>query len=237
MLRGITEIIEPLDNLKNTLQPYLGNLFSNIFQVVKDSIPKVNESYQEEHPTPVWRGEIPSFKSAVVGCADIVSTIHPNYLLVAATFVFVCFVLYIKMKYPFWNQIPALHVYDLHRRYLYSDKPYIVHPIPKKTKYYETAPLIHTKKFRDLEEAKKQEICRLLQNNYLPSDRVFCSVQLPDVAAQCADALISTWNSIETVFGEDEPRQEIRRYEGFITSRRIHTFLSFGESHYIYIVK
>jgi hypothetical protein len=237
MLRGLFEIVEPLDNIKNSLQPNLGRAFSILVGLLNDAIPKVQESYQEEHPYSIWRGELPSLKGLVVGASDALSTIHPNYLLVATTFVFVFFVLYIKMKYPFWNQIPALHVYDWHRRYLYSEKPYIVHPIPKKTKYYETAPLIQTKKFRDLEEERKQEICRLLQNHYLPSDRVFCSVQLPDVAAQCADALISTWNLVETVFGEDEPRQEIRQYEGFVTSRRIQTSLSFGESNDRYIVQ
>ena len=126
---------------------------------------------------------------------DLFNTIHPNYLLVSATVVFVFFVLYLKIKYPFWNQIPALHVYDWHRRFFYSEKPYIVHVIPKKIKYYE--PRVITERFHDLDESRKTEIAKLLQNHYLPSDRVFCSVKVPDLVAQCADALISTWNKIE----------------------------------------
>ena len=167
---------------------------------------------------------------------DLFNTIHPNYLLVSATVVFVFFVLYLKIKYPFWNQIPALHVYDWHRRFFYSEKPYIVHVIPKKIKYYE--PRVITERFHDLDESRKTEIAKLLQNHYLPSDRVFCSVKVPDLVAQCADALISTWNKIEDEIvllnGDDvkEPRilvqSKIREVEGFITSRKINTSLSLG---------
>ena len=224
-LRGVIEIVEPLNDAKNTLQPYLGKLGETIVNVVKDSIPRV----KEETPYWIYEGELPSLKSAVVGTADILSTIHPNYLLVSATFVFVFFVLYIKMKYPFWNQIPALHIYDWHRRFVYSEKPYVVHLIPKKTKYWENAPLIQTKKFRDLREDEKNELTKLLQNNYLPSDRVFCSVQLPDLAAQCSDAVVSTYN----LFSMDD----FNIIQGFITSRRINTALSFGESENRYIVQ
>ncbi len=237
-LRGISEIVEPLIQAKNNLQPYLGNVMSNVISVVKDSIPRVQESYQETNPHWIWRGEMPSFRSAVVGASDIVSTIHPNYLLVAATFIFVFMVLYIKMKYPFWNQIPALHVYDWHRRFLYSEKPYIVHLIPKKTKYWAPSPLIQTKKFRDLREDEKKELVRLLQNNYLPSDRVFCSIQLPDLAAQCSDAVVSTYNQVEENISPNLEKMEItKKIQGFISSRRIQTSLSFGNLESRYIVQ
>lgn len=231
-LRGITEIVEPLNHINNHfILPYFGNLISITIAVVKDAIPKVQET---DANLIQWRGEVPSLKRAIVGAADIVSTIHPNYLLVAASFVFVFAVLYIKMKYPFWNQIPALHVYDWHRRYLYSEKPYIVHRIPKKTKYWEPSPLIITKKFRDLGEDEKDVLVRLLQNNYLPSDRVFCSVQLPDFAAQCSDAVVSTYNPFSMVGNKMD---DFNIVQGFITSRRIQTSLSLGKLEDRYIVQ
>jgi hypothetical protein len=234
-LRGLSEIVEPLNHINNHLVlPYLGKLVETTIDVVRDFIPRA----QTDSNWFQWRGETPSLKRAVVGASDIVSTIHPNYLLVAASFVFVFIVLYIKMKYPFWNQVPALHIYDWHRRFLYSEKPYIVHSVPKKTKYWEPAPLIQTKKFRDLREDEKNEIVRLLQNNYLPSDRVFCSVQLPDLAAQCSDAAVSMYNQVvESVDTHLENHLITKQIQGFVTSRRIQTSLSFGKSDDRYIVQ
>jgi len=61
----------------------------------------------------------------------------------------------------------------------------------------------------------------------LPSDRVFCSVQLPDLAAQCADAMVSTYHL--HLFESDV-------IEGFITSRKINTSISVGIGAERYIV-
>jgi WD40 repeat protein len=83
----------------------------------------------------------------------------------------------------------------------------------------------------------------MLQNHYLPSDRVFCSLQVPDLAAQCADALISTCNVVEVDISLNNPAdlvvktEKIREVEGFITSRKIDTALSFGKSDNTNIVK
>ena len=205
MLRGLHDIIvpavTPLIQIKDAVVPYLGSIANTI----KDALPKLTD---QENSYWLYQGELPSLKGVVVLSADAISTIHPNYLLVAATFIAAFFVLYIKMKYPFWNQIPALHVYDWHRRFLYSEKPYIVHGIPKKTKYYEPR-LVKTERFQDLEESRKQELTTLLQNHYLPSDRVFCSVKVPDLAAQCANALISTWIPFSTPDGRQSGNSPI----------------------------
>jgi len=246
MFRGMHDIIAPsvlpLLQIKDSIQPYVGPAIHTVIDVVKDALPKLKDP---DNAYMVFDGEVPSLKSVVVGTTDAISTIHPNYLLVAATFIAAFFVLYIKMKYPFWNQIPALHVYDWHRRFLYSEKPYIVHVIPKKTKYYEPK-LVKTERFQDLEETRKTELATLLQNHYLPSDRVFCSVKVPDLAAQCANALISTWNKVEedislnlleTDIKEIIKTTKIRDVEGFITSRKINTALSLGTSDDRYIVQ
>jgi hypothetical protein len=244
MLRGYDNgfgFLETFSNIKNTASPYLGI----IADTVKDAIPRVVDPEQQYW---IYKGELPSFKSTVVGTVDALSTVHPNYLLVAATFIASFFILYIKMKYPFWNQIPAMHVYDWHRRYLYSEKPYIIHILPKKTKYYEPASnlstivsnnselrknqtqkpnIIETHRFRNISPERQNEIAKLLQNHYLPSDRVFCSVQLPDLAAQCADAMVSTYHL--HLFESDV-------IEGFITSRKINTSISVGIGAERYIV-
>jgi hypothetical protein len=63
---------------------------------------------------------------------------------------------------------------------------------------------------------------KLLQNHYLPSDRVFCSIQLPDLVAQYSDALISTYNQVEyDLSPEMEKTTNIRAIQGFVASRRI----------------
>jgi hypothetical protein len=243
MLRGIHDIINPLVQIKDTVVPYLGI----IADTLKDAIPRVDDPEQQYW---IYKGtEVPSLKSAVVGTADALSTIHPNYLLVAATFIAIFFVLYIKMKYPFWNQIPAMHVYDWHRRFLYSEKPYIIHVVPKKTKYYESASnlstivlhkselkqnpiqkpnIIETQRFRNISPERQNELVKLLQNHYLPSDRVFCSIQLPDLAAQCSDAIVSTYHL--HLFESDV-------VEGFVTSRKINTAISIGMDNERYIVQ
>jgi hypothetical protein len=198
-----------------------------------------------------YSGEIPSAKSIVVGAADILSTIHPNYVFVGLVFVFVFLALYIKAKYPFWNQVPALHVYDWHRRRLYSEKPFIVHRLPKRTKYYVPNPIVQSSRFSDLNSEKQMELVKLLQSHYLASDRVFCSIQLPDLAAQCASSLISTYNTVvENVEIMDFPAKEepsveiderIRKthtfvVQGFISSRTINLSISVGGADNRYIV-
>lgn len=261
MLRGVYEIVEPIVEFKNAVIPYLGPAANAFIGTVKDALPRVKYTDSADSYW-IYQGEMPSFRSAVVGTTDALSTIHPNYLLVAATFVAAFFILYIKMKYPFWNQIPALHVYDWHRRLFYSERPFIVHSIPKKTKYYEPL-FVKTKRFGDLErgtsigftefayEVTKSEIAKLLQNNYLPSDRVFCSIQVPELAAQCSGATISTWNLIENdiVKTADIPlplsgktpdvivKSKIRAIEGFIASRKINTSVSVGSGESRYVVQ
>ena len=225
MLRGLADIVEPLVHIGEEVRPYLGAAINGIRNGIREAMPRLVDP---ENAFWIYSvdGEL-SLKSAVVGMADAISTIHPNYLLVAATFVAAFFILYIKLKYPFWNQIPALHIYDWHRRFLYSDTPYIIHHIPKKTKYYERSPLIQTQLFRDLGEDRKLEITKLLQNYYLPSDRVFCSIQLPDLAAQCSDSLISTYNQVEyDLSPEMEKTTNIRAIHGFAASRRIQMALA-----------
>ena len=77
-LRGVSDIVAPLNHVKNTLQPYLGNLVSNIFQLAKDSIPIVKESYRDEHENLFrWRGEVPSFKRTLT-YEDESSPVNPR---------------------------------------------------------------------------------------------------------------------------------------------------------------
>lgn len=215
MWRGLMDIAEPFVQFKDKTAPYVGTAV----EAIKDAIPRVADP---ENAYWIYKGELPSFKGIVVGMADALSTLHPNYLLVAATFVAAFIALYIKTKYPFWNQIPALHVYDWHRRFLYSKTPYIIHLLPKKTKYYEPN-LVKTKLFQNSDSEEKTELAIMLQNYYLPSDRVFCSIQVPDLAAQCSNALISTYYQVQDdiVFDRELVVQEKRTMEGFITSRKI----------------
>lgn len=191
---------------------------SNTISFVWNLIPKPDpdKSYW-------FKGELPTLRGTVVGISDVFSTIHPNYLLVAGTFVFAFFILYIKMQYPFWNQVPAYHVYDWHRRFY--GNPYIINAFPKKTKYYEREPIIATSRFQDISVEKRNELTRLLQNHYFPSDRVFCSIQLVDLEAQNRSSILSTFNrveeQIETSGNKIEKTTSASRIEGFITSRPV----------------
>lgn len=241
-LLQIKDYVEPYllqDQLKEMFTftgDYPQKILLTISDVVKDALPTV-----EPDKMYFYKGELPSLKSAVVGTFDAMATVHPNYLLVAATFVAAFFILYIKMQYPFWNQIPALHTYDWHRRFLYSEKPYIIRVLPKKTKYYESR-LVKTERFCRLTPEKQTELTELLQNSYLPSDRVFYSIQLPDLAAQCAGSLVSVYNQLEEdiQLNEDasafESKSRVRKIEGAVTSRPINVSISLGAGDARYIV-
>lgn len=233
---GITEIAAQFKDLVPT---DLGNYTKQVFSAVKDAMPALKNS-DPETTYFIYQGELPSFKSAVVGAADVMATVHPNYLFVAATFVAAFFILYVKMQYPFWNQMPALHVYDLHRRFLYSEKPYIIHLQPKKNKYYEPR-LIKTSRFSAIQNNVREEMVALLQNHYLPSDRVFCSVKLPDLAAQCANSLISTYEqlsddlSVDASSGEFVHTTSRLKIEGFVSSRPANVSVSIGSGDARYV--
>jgi hypothetical protein len=178
----------------------------------------------------------PSFRECVVGTADSIASIHPNYWLVAILSIFCFFILYIKMRFPFWNQVAALHTYDWHRRYLYSERPYMIRLLPNKTRYYEPK-LIQTGYFRQLSNEQIQGLVTLLQNNYIPSDRMFSSFEVPSFAAYFTGhshpPIISIFNEIVQEYGttqEIDETQDIKaqllktqhkNINGFLTSRPV----------------
>jgi hypothetical protein len=82
-------------------------------------------------------------------------------------------------------------VFDWHRRFY--KYPFIIKDVPKLTKYYERAPVTKTQYFNDFELKERNEMVTLLQNHYYPSDRVFCSIQLPEFEALNKDALITVY--------------------------------------------
>jgi hypothetical protein len=92
MLRGLADIVEPLVHIGEEVRPYLGVAINGIRNVIREAIPR-RRMDDPENAYWVCSGELPSLKSAVVGTADILSTIHPNYLLVAATIVAAFFIL------------------------------------------------------------------------------------------------------------------------------------------------
>lgn len=231
-MRGV---LETATKISTAIRPYLGSFIN----MVKDAMPTRVETPENSYW--LYQGELPTFKEVVLGI-----NIHPNYLLVALTCILVFLVLYIKVKYPFWNQLPALHVYDWHRRFVYSETPYVVHPIPKKTKYYEHR-LVRTGRFSNFEFDEKMEIAKLMQSSYFPSDRVFCSLSFNDLESQLKNAVVSSFNVIEeninTVGDErgDLSANIVRlernavhhtlrfKIEGIATSRKIHFTLSLGK--------
>jgi hypothetical protein len=125
---------------------------------------------------------LPSLRECVVGSAEAVGSIHPNYWAVAFLSVCCFFVMYIKLRYPFWNQVAALHTFDWHRRYVFRDRPYTIRLLPNKTRYHD-ARSIETGFFRQLPPEKLEEMTTLLQNHYMPSDRLFSSFGVPEFAA------------------------------------------------------
>ena len=80
---------------------------------------------------------------------------------------------WIKLRYPFWSCQPVKHTYS------WLPKRGLMHPVLPKTKFYEPQKV---KTATEISEPTRQEICRLLQSHWIPSDRAFCDIQPADFA-------------------------------------------------------
>lgn len=103
-------------------------------------------------------------------------TVSFEYLF-AGLFALIVFVfLFIKIRYPFWNIQPVLHTYS--RWFTWSSEPYIAHMFPHRTKYVVSDPLLMTtSRYEQLSADDRKSVIHLLQSNYIPSDRIFSSIE------------------------------------------------------------
>jgi len=129
-----------------------------------------------------------SLSGVFVAIVDILSTIPPFFALFALCLAFLLWFVWVKIRYPFWSTQPVRHTYD------WIKKPGILHAILPKTKFYD--PILVTTRFAELLSiSEKEDLCRLLQSHWIPSDQLFCSIQAADfdvyLAGHCGKPVVS----------------------------------------------
>ena len=98
-----------------------------------------------------------------------------QYIVVSVTIIYIVFYAYIKIKYPFWNNQPVYHTYDVWRG-LYSEPFFIYKYRPIKTKFYNMTNVI-TVPYLDATVEKKRQVLDLLLSNYISNDRILLTLQ------------------------------------------------------------
>ena len=93
-----------------------------------------------------------------------------QYIFSSLFFLSLLLFIYIKLRYPFWNNQPVFHTYD-YWRYFYSI-PFIVYKYrPIKTKYCDFQQ-IETISYVDCTDYNKKQLINLLQCYYIQSERI-----------------------------------------------------------------
>ena len=167
------------------------------------TLPSLNPDYTSY----LYDGPVFSLQSLVV---DILSTINPVVVFVFFVVLSLAFFVYIKLRYPFWNTQPVKHTYS------WMPKVGVMKKVLPKTKFYDTTGRISTKVWSSVSNTEIDEMCRVLQSHWIPSDRLFCGIQVPDLAASGA-SVVSVFR--EKVYSTGEGEEQETRLLGMVLSR------------------
>ena len=139
-----------------------------------------------------------------------------QYILILTIFIFLFIIAYIKLKYPFWNNQPVYHNYDLIRRFY--KEPFVINQYtPNKTKFYD--PLhVETFGFRELDSNKKKDCINSIQCFYLNTDKIIHTMNNMDL-----NALLSgqTYSSFVSLYYEKQYIQSFDLSGGSITKTNV----------------
>jgi len=199
------------------------SLFSKTIRYLYHNItlPRVSPEYQDRDVSIF--PELPSRQDVVVGIWEILASVHPNYYAIALMFVCVGIFAYIKIRYPFWNTQPVVHIYDWYRRWIQTT-PGILQKYPFKTRFYDTTKQIQTIDFSHIpkpthDESKQlKQICEFIQSNYIPTDRL-----LSTITEKVLSLYLSGHNAPSYISIHRELDQTIT---GVCTSRLVNWFMS-----------
>lgn len=153
-----------------------------------------------------------------------------QYILLSTTIVFFSIFAYIKIKYPFWNNQPVYHSYDIWRHY--HNSPYIVYPYrPIKTKYCDFSN-IKTTDYLEISQYEIENIVNILQCYYIPTEEIIHNIQLDDIHAyltgQSMPSYVSMYIDIEykVQYSKTEPEtvETILKPTGCISSRSMNFY-------------
>lgn len=169
------------------------------------TFPSVNPDYVSY----LYDGPVFSLQSFVVGLVDILSTINPVIVFIVLVFVSLAYFVYIKLRYPFWNTQPVRHTYS------WIPRDGVLYTVLPRTKFYDTTGRVSTKVWSSVSNTELDEMCRLLQSHWIPSDRLFCGILAPDLAASGA-SVVSVFREKVYTTGKDDPDTKLL---GLVLSR------------------
>lgn len=178
------------------------------------TFPSVSPTYSAR---PYFSSFSDTCKSVVVRIFEILSTIHPNYYVVAFCFVWLVLFVYIKIRYPFWNTQPVVHTYDYWRRWL-TREPHIIYKLPYKSRFYDKESKVSTIDYSRVSTPEKQQIAVFLQSHYIPTDRL-----LSTLSVAVLDTYLSGHNAPSFVSVHREMGGHIT---GVITSRLTNVYFA-----------
>jgi hypothetical protein len=167
------------------------------------TLPSINPDYTSY----LYDGPVFTFQSLVV---ELLSTINPVVVFVVFVVLSLAYFVYIKIRYPFWNTQPVRHTYS------WLPKEGVMNQVLPKTKFYDNAGRISTREWSSVTDKEIDEMCRLLQSHWIPSDRIFCGIQVPDLAASGA-SIMTTFR--EKVYSTGQGVEAETRLLGFVLSR------------------
>jgi hypothetical protein len=170
------------------------------------TFPSLNPDYVSY----LYDGPVFSLQSLVVGLVDILSTVNPVVVFVFFVVASLAYFVYIKIRYPFWNTQPVRHTYA------WMPREGVLNRVLPKTKFYDTAGLISTREWSSVTDKEMDQMCWLLQSHWIPSDRIFCGIQVPDLAASGA-SVVSTFR--ENVYSTGEGEEPDTKILGLALSR------------------
>lgn len=97
-----------------------------------------------------------------------------EYFLIGIFTIIISIIIYIKLKYPFWNIQPIYHSYDFWR--YFSQTPFIIQrKLPIKTKFYDNKH-VETVDFSDMKDFHMTRMIDLLQCHYLKSEKLLFTI-------------------------------------------------------------
>jgi len=213
MMETVDEII-PVSWILPTFRKIGGYVYQNI------QFPRVSPAYRED-PNNRFRGFRESASSGirafVVGVYDVFASVHPNYYVIALGLSLAAIFVYIKIRYPFWNNRPVVHTYDLYRRW-FARSPYIIQKYPYKHKWYDSGDRVQTLDFARISGVEKKKIAEFIQSHYIPTDRL-----LSTMTAKTMDAYMTGHNAPAFVSAHTELDGTLT---GVATSRPIQVWMS-----------
>ncbi len=163
-------------------------------------------------------------------------------------FVLICCILiffaYIKLKYPFWNNIPVFHTYD-YFRYFYS-KPYIMYKYPIKTKFLDLHQ-INTYNILDITDEQNNEFLNLLQCYYIPTENITHNISLSELNSYfigCYEPCYISFHYPKKIITDNSQIliNYTTNFNACITSRPFNFYIrsqltdSIYDKHYIYFI-